>query len=969
MKQMRGIRYKRWICMSAWLFLLFVGSCTQADVENGGISPHILKDVDAGFHLNVLASRAPVTRSITFTPEGTVDTDSLAVGDRERIGTRAPSVDEVQESKISGLWVGQYDASTGTLLFNKYFASLTDNTVNIKLKQSREGAQSHVWFIANAGDLGEIGNEKKLKEHVLSYASTENGWPENNLCGMTGMWEGVVQEEGEKNITVELTRLLAKISFTYAIGGNGFSFTPTSVSLKSVPQKSQVDAPESQLADMTYTSYAGTADKNGATMYWYLPENMAGTVKTEYAVDLEKKKTGKGVTHATFIELTGTAVQGEVTYENVTFCFYPGSNENNYDIVRNSHYTMNVTLVGIDVSDERITVGKIPPIEVTEGNMPAEKGSTKEVQITARPGQAWSFDLEEWLLAMIEGKEAGTGVTVSHQGPAKVSFQAVSSNPKAEERSVSFSVNVNNDPQTITITQEGSTLTKGNDISLGAASGSEGSSTCKVTKGLPWQAVMSCEDWWGWSDSNPVSSGDESDGAESPLKVKSLSSNPLAQERTGKIMVAAGASFSDPTYPGLKGEIIVKQAGSTVEGSTVELEPVAASNQSSSFTATPGLAWAAKVTRGDWLTLTCSTSGSPTTGSAQDITFAATVNPTASLRSGEITVRAGNETGGPTGVITVNQKASSLTASINPVTALAAIAGAEGTYTMNGTSGLLYSFTAGFPSWLTVINNTASTEGGTTNGFDQQLTYQTASVNPNGTERSVTVTIKAGNISKDVTIKQTASEFTVKGVGIIPAEGGSATGSITATDGLEWTVYPETSNNITVKPTNGRGQATLEFTASANTGEERIGAFKVKVTGASPIREINISVTQEAGEILVPAVLGKLQVCKTDAPGYPTWKEGNEYCNELQKEGYDDWRLPTKNELLTIFSNKQALLAVEGFIGFQSTLYSSSTEGSVEDYHWRVHSVTSRGDEVSLMQQSVVRCVRDIIVPSQLNEW
>lgn len=950
MKQMRGIRYKRWICMSAWLFLLFVGSCTQADVENGDISPHILKDVDAGFHLNVLASRAPVTRSITFTPEGTVDTDSLAVGDRERIGTRTPSVDEVQESKIAGLWVGQYDALTGTLLFNKYFASLTDNTVNIKLKQSREGAQSHVWFIANAGDLGEIGNEKKLKEHVLSYASTENGWPENNLCGMTGMWEGVVQEEGEKNITVELTRLLAKISFTYAIGGNGFSFTPTSVSLKSVPQKSQVDAQESQLADMTYTSYAGTADKNGATMYWYLPENMAGTVKTEYAVDLEKKKTGKGVTHATFIELTGTAVQGEVTYENVTFCFYPGSDKNNYDIVRNSHYTMNVTLVGIDVSDERITVGKIPPIEVTEGNMPAEKGGTKEVQITARPGQAWSFDLEEWLSAVIEGKEAGTGVTVSHQGPAKVSFQAVSSNPKAEERSVSFSVNVNNDPQTITITQEGSTLTKGNDISLDAASGSEGSSTCKVTKGLQWQVVMSGEDWWGWSDSNPVSSGDESDGAESPLKVKSLSSNPLAQERMGKITVAAGASFSDPTYPGLKGEIIVKQAGSTVEGSTVELEPVAASNQSSSFTATPGLAWAAKVTQGDWLTLTGSTWGSTTTGSAQDITFDAKVNPTASLRSGEITVRAGNETGGPTGVIVINQKASSLTASGDKTT-LAATADDKGTLTFQATKGLPLSITK--PDWLTLT----ATPPENTTGEEQTLEY-TTSLNLNSTENTGNMSVTAGEMNQSVTVKQVASSFSVTGpVDKIAAAGGSTTGFVTATTGLPWTISPVTDNGITVDPVSGTGDRTLTFSGTANTGSGRTGTFTVSVTNAIPVRTATITVIQATKE--TDACIDNLQVCKTDETS-SNWGTANTNCINLEKEGKKDWRLPSKDELLKMYENKDLLQNVSGFHAFDGSMYYWSSTVYEPGVRWVVGLQEGKSNNRTSGNEIYnVRCVRD----------
>ena len=60
-----------------WLFvylvLLLTGGCTQTEVEEDVIPPHALKDVEAGFNLHVLANQTPVTRSITFTPEGTIE--------------------------------------------------------------------------------------------------------------------------------------------------------------------------------------------------------------------------------------------------------------------------------------------------------------------------------------------------------------------------------------------------------------------------------------------------------------------------------------------------------------------------------------------------------------------------------------------------------------------------------------------------------------------------------------------------------------------------------------------------------------------------------------------------------------------------------------------------------------------------------------------------------------------------------
>ena len=352
MKQISEIRNKHWIRLFGCLVLLWIVGCTQADVDDDILLP-TLKEVDAGFNLNVLANHIPVTRSILFTADGTMESDS--------IGTRAATpLEEAQESKIASVWVGQYVG--GKLLYAKYISSLTGNTLNIKLKHDREGSESHVWFIANMGDQGEVATETSLKKLLLTYVSTETGLPQSNLCGMTGMWSGVVQEGGVKDIRVNLSRMVAKISFTYSIAGEGFTFTPNTVTLNSVPQKMQVDVPENQLVGMTYTDYTGIADRDGATMYWYLPENMAGIVSDGNAIDSEKKKIGMGVTNATYIELTGTAVQGGVTYNNVVFRFYPGDGMNNYNIERNYHYVMKVTLVGIDISDERITVNEIPPI-------------------------------------------------------------------------------------------------------------------------------------------------------------------------------------------------------------------------------------------------------------------------------------------------------------------------------------------------------------------------------------------------------------------------------------------------------------------------------------------------------------------------------------------------------------------------------------------------------------------------------
>ena len=839
------------------LFLLIAGGCTETHVEEDDIPLHALKEVDAGFILNVLANRTPVTRSITFTSDGTIESDTLAIGAEDSVRTKAVApLSGIQESQIASLWVGQYDVTTGMRLFNQYIPSMTGTTVNLKLKQSQAGSRSRVYFVSNAGDLGAITTEAILKKHTLAYISTPEGLPDNNLCKMMGYWEGEVTADGIRDIGVELTRLIATITFTYSIGAD-FTFRPASVVLKNAPTVSQVEAPTEQLTTggISYNTYTGTVSQTGTTVYWYLPENMAGTVSDANAVDSEKKKTGQGVTNATCIELTGTAVQGGVTYGDVTFRFYPGSDKNNYDIVRNSRYTMDVTLIGIDISDERITVGEIPPIEVDPTEMPAKKGGEKEIQITARPGQPWVFDMPAWLSALLDGQNIPSGATITHQGPANVVFKAVEANPRAESRSVSFNIEVNGINQEITIVQAGSTLTKGSDISLEAEADSEGASAFTATEGLQWLASLSGDGWLDWSASNPGSSGAEAPDGSQPLKVKATASNPFALARSGKITVKAGASVGDAGYTNLTQEIEVLQAGSIVTGSAVNLSAEAVSHQASAFVATAGLDWAASVTNGDWITLIGTTSGNLTTGNAQDITFDVEVNPNSSLRTGEITVRAGDETGGPTGLIIIKQQAS---------------------------------------------------------------TFSTTDA---------------------------ATEIDAAGIA-------TATGSVTATSGLEWTVSPETDNGITVSPTGGSGDATLIFTASANLDAPRTGTFTVSVTGTNPVRTATVTVKQTGG-----AYLGNMQVLKTE-PSSNSWSGANSYCSGLDAEGHTDWRLPTVDEAVSMYQNQSTLLAVSGFTGFIRGCYWTVTTAPYSSHYYVDFNNGSYNYNRNDAGNAYVRCVR-----------
>lgn len=918
MERISEIRNGLQVCLFIWTVFHLLSGCTQTEVVDEPHLPKGGKEVQAVFNLNVLANRDSQTRSIAFTANGTVDTDSIPLIRKDTVMTKADSpLPEAEESRIAQLWIGQYDAD-GNWIFNQYFPIVTGTKVDVRLIDSG-GTSHHVWFVANAGDLGKIDTETVLKKRVLTYSSNETGLPENQLCGMTGMWSGVIDEGGMESINVDLTRLVAKISFTYQIGGTDFSFTPTSVALNSVPDRCQIEAPTGQLTtDVTYKTYSGIASKDGATMYWYLPENMAGTVSGKNIVESEKKKTGQGVTHATYIELTGQAIQSGVTYENVTFRFYPGSGMNNYDIVRNSHYTMNVTLVGIDISDERITVGAIPPVDIGGLSViPAGIGGTTELQITARPGQQWKIGLPDWLSALINDEtEAAPGSGITYQGPAKLLFKAGAANPKAERRSFTFPLNITGEEQTVEILQEGSSLESGSDIYLDAVSGSEGSSTFKATKGLLWRAVLSDGSWLDWPDTNPATSNDAATGESQNLVVKATGSNPYARERTAKITVEAGASVESTDYHDLQKGISILQAGSTVQGSSMEVNPEAASNQTSSFVATSGLEWIASVTSGDWITLSGVTSGNPTTGEIQNITFNVSVNPSSSPRSGEITVWAGDTTEGPSGKITVNQKASSFT--VDKTEIELENTATSGSVKITGTAGLPWTVS---PS-VETSGITPGTTSETTNGSAQTLTFNATENSGGAREATFTVAVTGGNHSKTIKVKQRTG---------LP--------SITLTiDQSILTSYRKiTTDMAKYPPFDYDGSNKLPNGSSFDGSTTMTGSYTIQIEKGQGTGKVDYATTQN-------------------------------YCSSLAEDGLSGWRIPTQIELHAMYINKAKIEGATGVSPFISGSYWSSSV--YNNTRCRVSFVSGVFNGPISAGAFYVRCVRDltVVVEKQLEK-
>ena len=91
-----------------------------------------------------------------------------------------------------------------------------------------------------------------------------------------------------------------------------------------------------------------------------------------------------------------------------------------------------------------------------------------------------------------------------------------------------------------------------------------------------------------------------------------------------------------------------------------------------------------------------------------------------------------------------------------------------------------------------------------------------------------------------------------------------------------------------------------------------------------------------------------------------TWSEAKDYCENLTLGGYDDWRLPSDRELLTIVDYGRYDPAIDPvFQNVTSSWYWSSTNvASDSSYAWFVNFRYGGGLWVDKSVSSFVRCVR-----------
>ncbi len=275
--------------------------------------------------------------------------------------TRSTDKATVDESTIDNLWVFQY-VTGGQFVRKRYFSSVDTEDFRMDLSTNVSGETSDLYFVANVGpdafpDV--LATEDLFKANGLPITDEASILRTIGFVPMCGSLTGLTLPDDFINNSnaVTLTRMVNRVDFSFQLASTGLptGFKIKSVRLMNVPDKSfpYKDATVTTfpaLNDVTvrtfdYEAIAATDQTSSAvSLSFYLPENMRGdgTSTTETA------KTG--ITGATCIQLVGYTNGDEITYN-----IYPGGDAvKNYDLIRNTTYTINAAITGIYEDDARV---------------------------------------------------------------------------------------------------------------------------------------------------------------------------------------------------------------------------------------------------------------------------------------------------------------------------------------------------------------------------------------------------------------------------------------------------------------------------------------------------------------------------------------------------------------------------------------------------------------------------------------
>ncbi len=282
------------------------------------------------------------------------------------VATRSTPSSTVDDQQITDMWVIQFDNS-GTFLRKSYSHNINPAAFDVQLSPNASGTTSNIYFLANNGPtLDTPTNEAAFKTQTKTITQESDlfisGSSKKNIPMFGQLLTQTVPGSGYmETMNVTLMRMLAQVDFTYTIDASiTSSFILEQVRVCNVPNMQYYapgtgNFPASPSSGTVIHLPLETATAPGpTTVTFYLPDNRRG-VGANTAGTNERLKSG--VDYATYIELIGHLTTGAPDVAEFRYRIYPGADKyNDYNLVRNTKYSLSTTLKGISASDSRVHV-------------------------------------------------------------------------------------------------------------------------------------------------------------------------------------------------------------------------------------------------------------------------------------------------------------------------------------------------------------------------------------------------------------------------------------------------------------------------------------------------------------------------------------------------------------------------------------------------------------------------------------
>lgn len=367
----------------------------------------------------------------------------------------------------------------------------------------------------------------------------------------------------------------------------------------------------------------------------------------------------------------------------------------------------------------------------------------------------------------------------------------VAENNERNNRTATITVTAGNVSRTVKITQSSASLSLDKySIKFGPTADSQ---VVKVTSNTKWTATSNA-DWCVVTTTN------------NSITV-SASANNTTSQRTATVTVKAGGKTET---------ITVKQEAPTlsVVPSSLSFSP---GSGYSKLTLTTNAEWTA-TSNASWCTLSTSSG----IGS-KDIDVNVTANNGTATRTATITIKAG----GLTKTISVKQESPSLSLSLSELS----FTPESGTKTFSITTNMAWTAVSN-ANWCTL--NSAS-------GTGNKSINVTVYTNNETTLRTATITVKAGNQTKTVTVTQDCFTLTVSPATIqLPLQ--EATNTLSINSNTTWSISGIPTQWCSVSRTSGTGNAAVTIKTTAATSSTKRQATLVVKAGNL---ERNVTLTQD----------------------------------------------------------------------------------------------------------------------------